>query len=84
MKLYATNEVSMGKSNFKVAIVERGHERLWRKYWTSGVAKGDSASAPAGLGRSEVVEASSPEEAIATVQRMHPDCTVMLAGGDDA
>jgi hypothetical protein len=73
----------MAKSMFKVAIVKRGQERSWRKYWTRGEVKGEADSAPEGMGRTEVVEAASAEEAIATVQRMHPDCTVMLAGGDD-
>jgi hypothetical protein len=73
----------MAKSLFKVAIVKRGKERSWREYWTRGEAKGDGDSAPEGLGRTDVVEAASAEEAIATVQRMHPDCTVMLAGDDD-
>ena len=72
----------MAKSMFKVAIVQRGQERAWRKYWTSGEVKRE-ADAPERLARTEVVEATSAEEAIATVQRMHPDCAVMLAGEDD-
>ncbi len=56
--------------------------RCLRKYWISGAAKQEGDSAPATLDRTEVVEAPSPEEAVAMVQRMHPDCTVMLAGGD--
>jgi hypothetical protein len=35
------------------------------------------------LGRTEVVEAATVAEAVDAVQRLHPDCTVMLAGGDD-
>ena len=70
----------MGK--FKIAIVERGKEALWRKYWVSSGSEGTPEEAPAGLGRTEVVEAATVAEAIDAVQRMHPDCTVMLAGGE--
>ena len=70
----------MGK--FKIAIVERGKEALWRKYWVSSGSQGTADEAPAGLGRTEVVEAATVDDAIHTVQRKHPDCTVMLAGGE--
>jgi CheY-like chemotaxis protein len=73
----------VGKSMFKVAIVRHGQEESWRRHWTRGEVKGGADTAPEGLGRTEVVEASSAEEAVAAVQRMHPDCTVMLAGGDE-
>jgi hypothetical protein len=76
-------EVRIANSMFKVAIVQRGQERSWRRYWTRGDVKGEAQSAPERLAGTEVVEAASPEEAVATVQRMHPDCTVMLAGSDD-
>jgi hypothetical protein len=68
--------------SFKVAIVERGKEALWRDYWINSEAKGTTNDAPSGLGRTQVVEASSLEEAIDAVQRRYPDCTVMLAGGE--
>lgn len=67
----------MGK--FKIAIVERGQEALWRSYWIASESNG-AESAPPALGRSEVVEAATVAEAVETVERMHPDCTVMLAG----
>ena len=70
----------MGK--FKVAIVERGKEALWRDYWITSGSKGNADAAPPELGRTEVVEATSVAEAIDTVQRRHPDCTIMLAGGE--
>ena len=70
----------MGK--YKIAIVERGKEALWRKYWVSSGSEGTAEGAPAGLARAEVVEAATVDEAIDAVQRMHPDCTVMLAGGE--
>jgi hypothetical protein len=73
-------EAYMGK--FKVAIVKRGQEGLWRKYWITSGSKGTAETAPSALGRTEVVEAATVAEAIAAVQRMHPDCTVMLAGGE--
>jgi hypothetical protein len=72
-----TQETKMRR--FKVAIVERGKEDLWRDYWTSAWS-GDTNSAPSGLGRTEVVEATSVAKAIQIVQRRHPDCTIMLAG----
>jgi hypothetical protein len=73
-------EAHMGK--FKVAIVKHGQEDSWRKYWiTSGSGTADAA--PSALGRTEIVEAATVAEAVKTVRRMHPDCTVMLAGGED-
>lgn len=69
----------MGK--FKVAIVKRGQEGPWRKYWiTSGSGTADAA--PSALGHTEIVEAATVAEAVEAVERMHPDCTVMLAGGE--
>ena len=54
----------------------------YRKYWVSSGSQGTAEEAPAGLGRTEVVEAATLNEAIDAVQRKHPDCTVMLAGGE--
>jgi len=68
--------------SFKVAIVERGKEALWRNYWITGGSEGSADRAPSGLGRTQVVRASSVEGAIEVVQGEHPDCTVMLAGGE--
>jgi hypothetical protein len=73
-------EAKMGK--FKIAIVERGKEALWRKYWVSSGSQGTADEAPAGLGRTELLEAATVDDAIDAVQRKHPDCTVMLAGGE--
>ena len=67
---------------FKIAVVERGKESLWRDYWINNGSKGTEDAAPPELARTEVVEATSLEEAIDAVQRRHPDCTVMLAGGE--
>ena len=67
--------------SYKVAIVERGKEALWRRYWIKD-SEGTADAAPSTLGRTEVVEAASVEEAIAIVQRKHPNSTVMLAGGE--
>ena len=67
--------------SFKVAIVERGKEALWRSYWISN-SEGTADAAPSALGRTDVVEAASVDEAIAIAQREHPNCTVMLAGGE--
>jgi hypothetical protein len=69
-------------SKFKVAIVERGKEAPWRDYWVNSQRRGSADDAPPGLARTEVVEATSLEEAIDAVQSRHPDCTVMLAGGE--
>jgi hypothetical protein len=67
---------------FKVAIVERGKEALWRDYWITSGSKGNADAAPSELARTEVVEAIGVAEAIDTVQRRHPDCTIMIAGGE--
>jgi hypothetical protein len=67
---------------FKVAVVKRGKEALWRDYWIYSKTKGTTAGAPPDLGRTELVEASTLEEAIDAVQSRNPDCTIMLAGGD--
>jgi len=69
----------MGK--FKVAIVKRGQEGPWREYWIAS-ASGTAGTAPSALGRTEIVEAATVAEAVKAVQRMHPDCAVMLAGGE--
>jgi hypothetical protein len=69
-------------ARFKVAIVKRGKEALWRNYWINSDSEGTAEGAPSALGRTEVVEAPNVDEAIASVQREHPDCTVMLAGGE--
>jgi hypothetical protein len=68
--------------NFKIAIVERGKEALWRDYWITSGSEGTADKAPSDLGRTQVVQATSVHEAIQVVQREHPDCTVMLAGGE--
>ena len=69
-------------SKYKIAIVERGKEALWREYWISSGSEGNASAAPDGLGRTEVVEATNLAEAINEVQARHPDCAVMLAGGE--
>jgi hypothetical protein len=75
-------ETKMSKSVFKVAIVKRGKEGLWRDYWINGESKGAAEAAPSGLGCIKLVEATSADEAVKAVRRNHPDCTVMLAGGE--
>ena len=69
-------------TKFKIAIVERGQEARWRKYWITSGSEGTADIAPSALGRTEVVEAASVAEAVEAVKSMHPDCTVMLAGGE--
>jgi hypothetical protein len=69
-------------SSFKVAIVKRGKEALWRDYWIYSETEGNAAGAPPELGHTEVVDAATLEEAIDLVQHKHPDCTIMLAGGE--
>ena len=70
----------MGK--FKIAVVERGQEARWRAYWLDSDSKGNADAAPPGLGRTEIIEAATVTEAVEAVELMHPDCTVMLAGGE--
>jgi hypothetical protein len=69
-------------ASYKIAIVERGKEALWHQYWITSGSEGTADKAPSGLGRTQVVQATSVEKAIDVVQREHPDCTVMLAGGE--
>jgi hypothetical protein len=69
-------------ARFKVAIVAKGQEGVWRDYWINSGFSGTAEGAPPELGRTEVVEATSLNEAISAVQREHPDCAVMLAGGE--
>jgi hypothetical protein len=69
-------------TSYKIAIVKRGMEALWRDYWISSDAASTEERAPNELGRTRVVEATSLDEAIELVKREHPDCTVMLAGGE--
>jgi hypothetical protein len=73
-------EAGMGR--YKIAIVEHGKEALWRDYWINSSSQGSASAAPPGLGRTEVIEALSLEEAIDAVQGRHPDCSIMLAGGE--
>ena len=68
------------RSRETVARVAR--EALWRDYWINSGSKGTADAAPSELGRTEVVGATNLEEAIDAVQPRHPDCTVMLAGGE--
>jgi hypothetical protein len=68
--------------SFKLAVVRKGKEELWRKYWIYSKTVGTAEDAPSDLGRVEIVEAGTLEEAIDDVQASHPDCTVMLAGGE--
>jgi hypothetical protein len=67
---------------FKIALVERGKEGLWRKYWVTSGSEGTAQEAPAGLGRTEIVEAATVEDAVRAITLQHPECTVMLAGGE--
>jgi hypothetical protein len=76
------NKTEVRLTSFKVAIVERGKEALWRNYWINSDSEGSADAAPFPLGRTELVEARNVDDAIASVQREHPDCTVMLAGGE--
>ena len=78
--------LAMAKGNemggYKIAIVERGKEDLWRDYWINSESEGHADEAPPALGRTQVVEAATLDEAIDLVKREHPECTVMLAGGE--
>lgn len=67
---------------FKVAIVEHGKEALWRDCWINRASSGAANGTPAELSRTVVVEATCVQKAIDHVQSRHPDCTIMLAGGE--
>lgn len=77
-----TQRTKSGMGKYKIAIVERGKEALWREYWINSDSQGTADAAPADLGRTEVVEATSLAKAIDAVRSRHPNCTVMLAGGE--
>ena len=65
---------------FKLAIVGRGKESSWRDYWINSGSEGSAEVAPHGLGETVLVEANSVTEAVAIIERDHPESVVMLAG----
>ena len=72
----------MAKSNFKIAYVTRGMEQLWRAYWVTNQHSEEvlAAHRAGELGRVEIIVAARLADAIAQVERLHPDCTVMRQG----
>ena len=78
-------ERHLPKSIYRIAFVERGQEDIWRKYWlrpTELSANARSANRNGALGRTDLVEASSLEEALAIVQGRHSNCSVMPEGSE--
>ena len=70
---------------YRIAFVERGQEDIWRKYWLrpNELSKNaQSANRDGALGRTDLVEAGSLEDALAIAQRRHVNCTVMPEGSD--
>jgi hypothetical protein len=60
--------------------VERGKEDIWRKYWMRPLElskNARSANRDGSLGRSDLIEADSVEDAVAILEGRHPDCTAM-------
>lgn len=70
---------------FKVVVVERGQEALWRGWiGPSGKTRqyAHSAANRDSIGRFEMIEAHDIEEAVQITQRRYPDCTVMREGSE--
>jgi hypothetical protein len=70
---------------FKVVVVERGQEALWRGWVTpTGGSRQfvHSALHRNSIGRFEMIEAHDMEEAVQITQRRYPDCTVMREGSE--
>jgi len=68
---------------FRIAFVDRGQEEIWRKFWlrpTELSKNARSANRNGALGRNDLVEAESLEDALATAQVRHGGCTVMPEG----
>ena len=67
---------------FKVAIVKRGKENLWREYWINS----DTKEAPPKLLRiwvgRRLLKPQPSTRRSTSFNAVHPDCTVMLAGGE--
>ena len=78
-------EAHLTRSVYRIAFVESGKEDIWRKFWMrpGELSKNaQSANRNGSLGRSDLVEAESLEEAMALVQRRHSKCTVMAEGSE--
>jgi hypothetical protein len=76
-------EAILAGSLYKIAFVQRGQEEIWRKYWLHPrelSKNAQSANRNGALGRTDLVEADSLEEALAIAQSRHSDCTVMTEG----
>jgi hypothetical protein len=76
----------MAGSLYKIAFVQRGEEEIWRKYWLNPrqlSKNAQSANRSGALGRTDLVEADSLEEALAIAQRRHSHCTVMPEGSEE-
>ena len=74
------NGEHLPKSVYRIAFVQRGQEEIWRKYWLRPAelsANARSANRNGALGRTDLVEAFSLEEALAIVQGRHSNCTAM-------
>jgi len=83
VQAYPAMEGHLANSVFRIAFVERGQEDIWRKYWLRPgelSANARSANRNGALGRTDLVEASSLEEALAIVQGRHSNCTAMPEG----
>ena len=71
---------------FRIAFVEQGQEDIWRKFWLRPnelSQNARTANRNGALGRSDLVEASSLEDALAIAQRRHSNCTVMPEGSGE-
>jgi len=72
-------------SVYRIAFVERGQEDIWRKYWLRPAElSARSANRNGALGRTDLVEAASLEEALAIVRGRHSNCTAMPEGSETA
>ena len=71
----------MAKSSYKIAVVERGYELLWREFWQGKPSKeAKQAHLDGKLGQVRMIDASNEREAIRIAQQQNPGMTVMTGG----
>lgn len=78
-------EVQLARSVYRIPFVQHGKEDIWRKYWMRPLElsrNARSANRDGSLGRSDLMEAESVEEAAAILESRHPDCTAMAEGSE--
>jgi hypothetical protein len=78
-------EVYLPRSIYRIPFVQRGKEDIWRKYWMRPLElskNARSANRDGSLGRSDLIDANSIQEAVAILESRHPDCSAMPERGE--